>query len=206
VNVYVESNFVLELALLQEQSASCEELVDLGAKGLVSLVVPAYCLAEPYETLIRRWRDRLGLKRTVDGQLTQLARTSTYSDHLERFSDITSLLVSSADEEQKRLEDVLSKILELADVIPLDSEVMAESIRCQEEYDFGPQDAIVFASIVSDLKSRSAEHQSCFLNRNPKDFADQNVLDQLDQRGCKLFPRFDSGLAFIRNRLEATSA
>ena len=99
MNVYVESNFVLELALLQEQSASCEELVDLGAKGLVSLVVPAYCLAEPYETLIRRWRDRLGLKRTVDGQLTQLARTSTYSDHLERFSDITSLLVSSADEE-----------------------------------------------------------------------------------------------------------
>ena len=54
MNVYVESNFVLELALLQEQSASCEEILGLCEAGRVQLVVPAYSLAEPYETLVRR--------------------------------------------------------------------------------------------------------------------------------------------------------
>ena len=205
MNVYVESNFILELALLQEQSASCERLVELGAAERISLVIPAYCLAEPYETLIRRRRDRLELKRTVDVQLGQLARTRTYSDHLDRFADVTSLLVSSADEEQKRLADVVSRLLELADVIPLDSGVMADSMRCQDEYDFDPQDAIVFASVISDLERRSGGHRSCFLNRNSKDFADQNVLDELDQRGCKLFPGFDAALAFIQNRLDFPS-
>ena len=38
MNVYVESNFVLELALLQEQSGSCEEILSL-AEGVDLLPV-----------------------------------------------------------------------------------------------------------------------------------------------------------------------
>ena len=56
MNVYVESNFVLELALLQEQHASCEALLRLCEEGGIQLVIPAYSLAEPYETLTRRHR------------------------------------------------------------------------------------------------------------------------------------------------------
>ena len=54
MNVYIESNFVLELALLQEQSSSCEEILGLCESRGVRFVVPAYSLAEPYETLTRR--------------------------------------------------------------------------------------------------------------------------------------------------------
>ena len=54
MNVYVESNFVLELALLQEQSSSCEEILSLSEDGRIRLVLPAYSLIEPYETLIRK--------------------------------------------------------------------------------------------------------------------------------------------------------
>ena len=46
MNVYVESNFVLELALRQAQSESCLALVDYAAKGRIILIVPAYSLAE----------------------------------------------------------------------------------------------------------------------------------------------------------------
>ena len=58
MNVYVESNFVLELALLQEQSASGEAILRLGEEHRVHLVVPAYALVEPYETLARRHKQR----------------------------------------------------------------------------------------------------------------------------------------------------
>jgi hypothetical protein len=57
VNVYVESNFVLELALLQEQHAACEAIVQLCEAGDLRLVLPAYSFMEPFETL-RRCRRR----------------------------------------------------------------------------------------------------------------------------------------------------
>ena len=44
MNVYVESNFVLELALAQEQFESCEGILSLCEAGNVRLVVPAYSL------------------------------------------------------------------------------------------------------------------------------------------------------------------
>ena len=40
MNVYVESNFVLELALLQEQWTSCEAILTLCEAKSVQLVVP----------------------------------------------------------------------------------------------------------------------------------------------------------------------
>ena len=44
MNVYVESNFVLELALRQEQFTSCETILSLCEEGQARLVVPAYSL------------------------------------------------------------------------------------------------------------------------------------------------------------------
>lgn len=202
MNVYVESNFVLELALLQEQAASCETLLGLSASDQVNLIVPAYSLAEPYETLTRRRKDRIQVKRTVDVELRQLARTDTYTERLSRFDDITALLISSADEEQRRLEDVLLRIAGVADVIALDSDTIVEAMRRQKENDFSAQDAIVYTSVVNDLRTRPTEHGSCFLNRNSKDFDDQNVVEELANWDCTLFPRFDSGLDFVRSRLD----
>ena len=48
MTVYVESNFVLEQALQQEQSESCDSLVRLAEAGDISLVIPAFSLAEPH--------------------------------------------------------------------------------------------------------------------------------------------------------------
>lgn len=53
MNVYVESNFVLGLALAQEQFESCEEILSLCEAGRIRLDVPAFSLAEPNETLAR---------------------------------------------------------------------------------------------------------------------------------------------------------
>ena len=50
MNVYVESNFVLELAFLQEQCSSCEKILSLCEARRIQLLIPAYSLAEPYET------------------------------------------------------------------------------------------------------------------------------------------------------------
>lgn len=55
--VYVESNFVLELAFLQEECAQAEEISKLAESGEIQLAIPAFSGGEPYERMIRRSRD-----------------------------------------------------------------------------------------------------------------------------------------------------
>lgn len=51
MSIYVESNFVLELALMQEQYESCEAILQVCKAGQAQLVLPAFSSAEPYYTL-----------------------------------------------------------------------------------------------------------------------------------------------------------
>ena len=201
MNVYVESNFVLEFALRQAQSESCRALVDYAAKGKIKLIVPAYSLAEPYETITRRRKERAQIKRDVDDALRQLQRTSVYSEHVEQLGNLTSLLISSANDEKVQLEAVITALAEVSEVVPLGPEIIAESLKCQKSFDFSPQDAFVYASVISHIKDSSSAGVSCFLNRDAKDFEDQNVVDQLMHWGCKLLTDFDDGLDFVRSRL-----
>jgi hypothetical protein len=47
MTAYVESNFVLELPLQQEECEDCSAIVELASQGRLVLVVPAFSLAEP---------------------------------------------------------------------------------------------------------------------------------------------------------------
>jgi predicted nucleic acid-binding protein len=199
VNIYVESNFVLELALLQEQHASCEDILRLCEAGNAQLIIPAYSLVEPYETLIRRHRQRKQMKAELDSELQQLARTATYADRLDGFQNLTALLIDSADEEAKRLEETRSLLSRTAEIIPLDGAILAIATRYQLAHDLSPQDALVYATVLSHL-TQSGALQSCFLNKNSKDFDDPDLVEELNTYNCRLLPRFDIGYQFILNR------
>lgn len=71
MNVYVEPNFVLELAFVQGQCSACEEVLILAERHCVELFVPAYSLCEPHETLHRRRRERLNLQEELHRGLSQ---------------------------------------------------------------------------------------------------------------------------------------
>lgn len=200
MNIYVESNFVLELALLQEQHASCEDILRLCEAGSARLVIPAYSLIEPYETLVRRHKQRQRMKDELDKELGQLARTVTYAQRLSEFQNLTDLLIDSAYEEIKRLETTRSRLLQMAHIIPLDMAVLGAATRYQVDHDLSPQDALVYASVLSYLR-QSRESESCFLNKDSKDFADPALVAELNIYNCKLLPRFDTGYQFILSRI-----
>jgi hypothetical protein len=62
-----------------------------------------------------------------------------------------------------------------------------------------PQDAVVFASVLSHLETATGE--KCFLNRNAGDFADPDVVAILSRNQCKLLLSFQHGLEYIQSRL-----
>jgi predicted nucleic acid-binding protein len=196
LNVYVESNFVLELALVQEQHASCERILTLCEAGDIRVVVPAYSIMEPYETILRRHLERKGLKSTLDRELRQLSRTSGYAQRLSGLEASTALLFDSVEEEAQRLEDVRARLLSCATVIALEASVLSRASQHQTRHNLSAQDAIVYASVLSHLGSAEGGAQSCFLTRDD-DFNDPNILEGLRAYSCKLIARFDHGLSYL---------
>ena len=200
MNVYVETNFILELAFEQEQKVECELILNLCEMGKINLIIPAYSLAEPHETLIRQANYRKELQRSLDKELVQLRRTKSYSDRVGGIQNIASLLVQSTEEEKERFIKLRARFLNAAEIIPLTIEILREAASFESPYDLDPQDALVFASVISHLQKNSSV-MSCFLNKNIKDFDTPDIEEALKKNNCKMLPKFDSGHDFIRSKL-----
>jgi predicted nucleic acid-binding protein len=198
--VYVESNFALELAFLQEESEECSELLRLAQAQRTQLVFPTFCIAEPYETLVRRSRDRDALQTRLSRELAEIGRSKPYQEIVEGSGELIGLLGRSADEAKLRLEDALRSILELAQLIPVDSSLFAHALELQPSRSLSPQDAIVYASVLRHLSTASAGPK-CFLNRNSKDFFTPDIDADLSARDCRIIPSFKDGLAFIKSQI-----
>jgi predicted nucleic acid-binding protein len=201
MNIYVETNFVLELALMQEQYKSCEEIISACQERKINLVVPAYCLVEPYEALIRRSKIRQDLKENVKYQLEQLARSEPYKEKVDALKDdLTNLLAGSSDEDNERLREVISIILSLAEVVPLEPSILVAAIEFEANLGLSPQDSIVFASVMNHLNI-SSESKKCFLNRNSRDFDTRDIVEALDNYGCKMLFSFNKGYNYIQSQI-----
>jgi predicted nucleic acid-binding protein len=195
MNVYVESNFVLELALDQEQSESCKDIVKLASDGSIRLVVPAFSLAEPHITLMRKRSERSRLRNELKKPLSELGRSKTYGDVPSRFSELDALLIASAERERTGLQGAMDEMLKAAEIIPLGSDIFHQASGIRAVYDMSVQDSIVLASIISHLVATKAA-ESCLLNRD-NDFDDPNIRENLSDLGCRFISRFDHGLRYV---------
>ena len=177
MNVYVEANFILELAFRQEQHSSCDQILLLCEENIVSLILPVYSVVEPYETLYRRQKNR-EKKHELDTELAQIARSEFFASESGALRRLSELLTHSVDEDVRNFEHVQSRLLNSAELIPLDAKVVENASRYRKDHDFSKQDAIVFFSVLVQLES-AHNQRSLFLNRNFRDFGDVDVLAQL---------------------------
>lgn len=198
MNVFVETNFVLELALEQQEAPSCRKLVDLAQAKSIRLLLPAYSFIEPHETLTRRQLDRGDLRKRVSRELTQLARSKPLAKRTAASQEIVKLLAESDEYETRQVEQVKQRLWLVGDVLPIDLGVLQRAAECRAAYDLSAQDAIVYASIRSRLELDHAS-VSCFLSRNPADFNDADLKRDLKSFNCKYFSSFATGLQYIEH-------
>jgi predicted nucleic acid-binding protein len=196
--VYVESNFVFELALMREEHSYCKSLLDFAAAQKIILAIPAYSIGEPYETLIRRSKHRKDLHDKLEVELNELSRSQPYEKASQELKESAAFLLKSNEEEERRLGEALNDILEVAKIIPLDAQTVRNAFPLQQSHDLSPQDSIVFASILAHLTGASPQ-TSCFITKNSRDFVVTPVLADLAKYNCKLLTRFSDGLGFINS-------
>ncbi len=197
--VYVESNFVLELAFLQAEHESCEELLNLSESKDIHLVLPAFSIGEPYETWVRRSKQRRELHEQLITTIGELSRSRPYQGASHQFQGLTNLLRSSNTDELDRLNKTLERILQTVNVIHINLSIIREAIKFQESRDLEPQDSIVYASILEHLTTASRGLR-CFITRD-KDFTSPDIENDLAKYDCLRLPNFADGLGYIRSQL-----
>lgn len=201
MNVYVESNFVLELVLEQEESPACEELLVLAERREVRLVVPAFALIEPQWTVHRRTSERRELGRLVETTHRQLRRNTRLGPQSQRLSgELDMLLTSYEQQEEVLVRRTRDRLIAHADVLPTDGPLLREVETVARAHDLGYFDAIMFASVLLDLVQHRAE-RNVFINKNTADFAVDSVRQALRDGNCRFFSNFSSARAFVHAML-----
>lgn len=202
MNVYIETNFGLELVFEQEQCESCEQFILLAESGHIQLILPAYCLAEPHEKLVRQKKSRNDLISTTDAVFNQLVRTTSLTPKVTSVKqDLSAIVVQSIEDERKRFAIYRRKLLSVTEIIPLTTSILSDAISAETALNLSGQDALIHASIMNHIR-QYGRLPSCFLNKNARDFDTPDIVLGLADYNCRLIPQFNAGLNYVVNHLE----
>lgn len=193
---YVESNFVLEMVLGQEQAASAESLLALSESGALDLVLPSFALAEPFATITQRGRQRRKLVNDISRTLEDLQRSAPYQSEATLVATAVSGLANITGREYASLHSVIQRLLAVASIVELESARFAQALAYQAQYGLSPQDSIMYASVVSDLQMRPPADPKCFMTRNSRDFDAPDIVAELSGYRCQLVFSFEEGLRY----------
>jgi hypothetical protein len=200
MTAYVESNFVLELALQQEECDACSAIVELASQGRLVLVVPAFSLAEPHVAIAGKEKARNQLRRDLDAQVRDLARSKPHHTVPTDFAAFAAVLADSAQFERDGVRDSVLDLVQRAEVIALDAVILKSALDIQAEFAISGQDSIVLASVLAHLHAHRPP-QSCFLNRNTRDFDDPDIRKKLEDQGCMFFGKFGQALNYMNAQI-----
>ncbi len=198
--VLAESNFVLELAFQQKEAQEAGRIVEMAEGKRIELVIPACALFEPHETLIRRERQRDETVRKLTSELQQLARSNAFADLQETATIVINTLKNIGGVEAKDLAEVVRRLLKCSVVLPLSDSIIERALEVQSEFNLGPQDAVVFATVDQHLQER-VRAPKVFINKNQRDFCTPGIETHFEQFECKVLPKFSTARQFIESRL-----
>ncbi|MEK4519074.1 PIN domain-containing protein [Paenibacillus sp. FSL H8-0122] len=199
--VYVESNFILELVLAQEESISAERILQLAERDAISLLFPSFSLMEPFWTIQGRGKQRKNVQQSLNKELQQLQRSLYNQELVSLLQPLTKTIVDVEIKEMDMLEKVLSRLLQVGQQIDINKNIFDESIRYQEELGLSPQDAIIYSSIIASIKQQNGGEEKVFVSRNWKDFDQEEIVEELRAFQCKYFSKFDNAVEYVQSRL-----
>ena len=201
MNFYLESNFILELAYLQEEHASCENILEIAGNGGVRLILPAFAIAEPYSAWVGRKKRREAVHADLTRELRELARSEPYAATRDQFQDVTRALLVSGEDEKSRLDQTIEAVLQSCSLIPIEADTIRTAIDIQLTTDLGPQDSIVYASVLSHLTNVTSAGENYFITKNSKDFDNPDITEELTRNGCSLCTSFGEAYGILHRLL-----
>jgi hypothetical protein len=201
MNIYCETNFILEIVFAQEQANYCKNIITLCKKNKVHIIIPAYSFAEAIYRIESQIKLQENFKNELNSQTNHFSRTSQYTQQIKNFRKLDTFLTKNKEELKNRFEKCRKVFMENAKIIPFDDYTLKTTKSVEVEYDLTFQDSTIFTSILSHLQQNNTL-PSCFLNRNNKDFNTPEIKSKLTSLNCKLFTNFENAFKFIDSQIQ----
>lgn len=202
--IIVETNFIIEVVRQQEQSAFCEEILNLSSPASgAHVAIPAFAVIEAGMVFERnRGQRRKFVQEDVRGFVRESGRATILRRFERSISELDAEFVRAQNDEDDRWLNFRVVILDGMEVIPVTNETIDESIALEigREVDRLP-DAIVFASVtqyLSRLRAAGVGSPACFISRDKAAFNKRVLTEQLRELNCSYIDSFEHALARIR--------
>jgi len=200
--VYVESNFVLEIALKQEQSASAESIFNLAESNKIALAFPSFALSEPFATVMHRDRERIELHQSLTKTLGQLRRSEPHKQTILDLQPLLVLLKNAVNGEFDQLHSTVARLLKFGAPLELNESTLDQAKNYQVQFGLKPQDSIMYSTVIGDMQRRPLTEAKCFLSRDREAFStNPGIKSELQAHNCRYIGSFKQGLDFIRHTL-----
>lgn len=202
MNVYIDSNFVLEITLEQEQFAAASNIHMLAQMGRIQLVCPTLCIAEPLARLTQRRQERRVLRDDLKEHAKQLSRTGSHHEDVQKMEGVQDFLKNLDDLEAAKMRQFLISLLRHCRVLAIDEQVLSHTWLIQEDYDLEIQDALIAASVLIDLDRQGApgsHSESIFVSRDSRAFA--ALKERLKPYNCSYIAKFTDAFSRINAKL-----
>lgn len=111
--VYVESNFILELVLGQEESTYADQILELAEAKRIHLTFPCFSIMEPFWTIQGRGKQRKSIQQSLNQELVQLQRSVYNQELVSLFQPLTKTIVDVEIKEMDMLEKTLGRLLQV---------------------------------------------------------------------------------------------
>lgn len=199
MDVFVESNFILELAFLQGQHLACGRILAGALAERYRLQVPQYALTEVFQTLRYRSNERAEQQGYFQREIEQHRRETDAdlvdTDNLVRL--LNNLLTERTTAQTARLYATTAQLVRVALGPPLTTEVLTEAQTVQARHGVSPQDALVYASVLAGLRLLPTEAPKLFITRNPRDFEQPLIIEELRVLNCRLMSNFQGAAQWL---------
>lgn len=191
MTVYVESNFVLEIALGQIEASAAERILDSAQRGELALLIPSFALFEPVITVRDRRSRRNSLMNQMNREMRELKRSQPHEEDVLGIEPIADRFTAIDERENRRLISTVQRMFDVAEVIEIVPEVYGEAIRLAQDFGLKLQDAIIGAAVLRHLQLSRTPGPHYFATRDVSDFSDPAIVARFADFECLIVPSFE---------------
>ncbi|GAB2452234.1 hypothetical protein GCM10011375_39210 [Hymenobacter qilianensis] len=202
MHVFLETNFVLELALRQQEYNYCERIRQQARSTPppYTLYVPHYALSEAFQRLRPLKSERAQYEQYVLTQIEQhLREDDSDADAMDAFKrTLTTLLAERTRTQTQRLYSIVAELIEEAPGPALTPTSVAEAQELAERHGLQVQDALIYACVLAAMRELPADAPKLFVSRNRQDFSKSSILEELNRLNSDYVATFQAAAGKLR--------
>ncbi|UYZ64148.1 PIN domain-containing protein [Hymenobacter weizhouensis] len=185
--VFVETNFLLELAFQQEQASFCEKILQAAEQHVIRLIAPVYGLSEVFNRLRTAKQGRDELVAAIQEEIKQHQREAgADADDMETLGRLLrGVLLARTATQTERLFQVVERFTRSATMISITPEIVVAGQRAFVENSLSLHDALVLASVQQQLLNEPEQEECLFVSRDEKAFKATRLVQELRVQRCR---------------------